>query len=142
LAGTAAPALADDHCDVSAVAVAFGNYDSIGAAARDGVGSVTVFCNNNVTAPTVALGAGNSGNYAQRAMRNGAIDLGYNLYTSAAHNIVWGDGASGTAPVTLGGGIVAHGDVTFTRTIYGRIPALQHVPAGSYADTITVTVTF
>jgi spore coat protein U-like protein len=33
------------------------------------------------------------------------------------------------------------GNITFTGTVYGRIPAGQNFSAGAYTDTITVTVT-
>jgi len=73
---------------------------------------------------------------------SGANSLGYNLYTSSAHAIVWGNGFSGTATQTLSGGVVSGGMRSFTRTVYGRITAGQNVFAGSYADTVTVTISF
>jgi spore coat protein U-like protein len=75
-------------------------------------------------------------------MRNGAETLDYDLYTSVARNIVWGNGSGGTATVTLTGGTVNAGNRTLTRTIYGRIPAGQAVAMGTYRDTIVVTIVF
>jgi spore coat protein U-like protein len=141
LGALAVPA-AGQACTVSATGVAFGTYDSITPAPDDGVGSVTLVCHPNVHSAVVQLGTGLSGSYAPRRMRNGANTLGYNLYTSVARNIVWGNGSGGTATVTLSDGIVSAGIRTFDRPIYGRIPAGQAVAMGTYTDTIVVTVIF
>ena len=74
-------------------------------------------------------------------MLNGATPLSYNLYSDPTRLIVWGNGAVGAA-VTLTGGTVSAGQRRFTRTIYGRISALQNVRAGPYGDTLVITVTF
>lgn len=144
LAAFAALALpaAGQACTVSASGVAFGNYDSITPAPDDGVGSVTLICHPNVHSAVVQLGAGLSGQYVPRRMRNGAATLDYNLYTSVARNVIWGNGSGGTATVTLTGGTVTAGNRTLTRTIYGRIPAGQAVAMGTYRDTIVVTIVF
>lgn len=129
-------------CTVSATGVAFGAYDTLSPVPDDSAGDITAVCHPSVQSPEVALSAGLSGTYAPRTMSSGAATLGYNLYTSAAYNIVWGDGVGGTATVTLTGGTVQAGQRTFNRAIYGRIPAGQAVPAGTYTDIIMVTVTF
>ena len=51
-------------------------------------------------------------------------------------------GFGGSIPLTLSGGIVNAGRRTFDQPIYGRIPARQAVPFGTYSDTIVVTVVF
>jgi spore coat protein U-like protein len=129
-------------CTVSATGVAFGAYDPMSPAPDDSAGDVTLVCHPSVHGPVVALGAGIAGLLSPRAMSSGAATLDYNLYTSAAYSLVWGDGVGGSATVTLSGGTVSAGQRTFTRTIYGRIPPGQQVPAGTYTDTIMVTVIF
>ena len=129
-------------CTVSASGVAFGAYDTMSPAPDDSAGDVTIVCHPSVGAPIVALGAGISGLFSPRTMSSGAATLDYNLYTSATYSLVWGSGVGGSATVTLSGGTVSAGQRTFTRTIYGRIPPGQQVPAGTYADTIMVTVIF
>ena len=52
------------------------------------------------------------------------------------------DCAQALSTVTLTGGITSFTWRTCARTIYGRIPTGQLVPAGTYGDSITVTVTF
>ena len=56
---------------------------------------------------------------------------------SAYLNNVWGDATSGTVTVN-GTGI----GVNVNHAVYGRIPALQNVNAGSYSDIIIVELTF
>ena len=79
-------------------------------------------------------------------MTSGAETLNYNLYTTAARNIVWGDGSGATQQVA--GAISVPGGakvtVTATHTVYGRISAPQNVAAGTYVTTspIVVTVTY
>lgn len=136
----AAPANA---CSVTANAVNFGNYDPQTPAPTDGAGFIFLNCAASTTAPEIELGTGGSGTFALREMNNGTSDLGYNLYTSAARTFVWGDGSSGTMTVTASGGFVIFGRRLFFPTIYGRIPASQtQVTAGTYGDTLFVTVTF
>lgn len=139
LAGLASPAGA---CTVSATGVAFGTYDSLAALPDDGVGSIELSCHPSVHGPEIMLGPGSSGGFAPRTMTSGAGQLAYNLYSSAARNLVWGDGGGGTMTVTLSGGVSRAGERRFVGTIYGRIPAGQTVPAGSYGDTIMITVIF
>jgi spore coat protein U-like protein len=71
-------------------------------------------------------------------MANGANLLNYAVYTDSARSTVWGDGGAG-ATATIDG--TGSGTAQST-TIYGRIPAGQTVPAGSYSDTVNVTVTY
>jgi len=129
-------------CTVSATGVAFGAYDPQSPAPDDSAGEIALACHPSVQAPTVALSAGLSGLFSSRTMRSGPATLDYNLYTSAAYALVWGDGTGGSTTVTLGGGATSGGERIFRRDIYGRIPAGQQVPAGTYTDTIMVTVIF
>lgn len=70
-------------------------------------------------------------------MISGAHRLNYNLYTAANRAVIWGDATSGTVKVNgTGNGVVVNYGV------YGRIPALQNVHAGSYSDIIIVELTF
>lgn len=129
-------------CTISATGVAFGAYNPRSGSADNGTGRIELACPPSVRDPEVAIGTGSSGSYATRNMTSGATLLNYNLYTNAARTNVWGDGSGGTSTVTLNGGSVSQGVRRFSRTVYGRIPALQNVKAGSYNDTLIVTVTF
>jgi len=131
-----------DACTISATGVTFGIYDPRAAGADDGTGTISLSCHPNDQNPNVALGTGGSGSFSPREMQNGVWQLNYNLYTTSARTTVWGDGSGGTASVTLSGGSVSGGRRRFSRDIFGRIPALQNVGAGTYTDTVVVTVTF
>ena len=71
-------------------------------------------------------------------MATGANLLNYALYTDSGHTTLWGDGAGGTTATIDGTG----NGISQSSTIYGRVPAGQTVPAGGYADTVNVTVTY
>lgn len=120
-------------CSASAQSVAFGSYDSLSSSALDGVGTVSVSC-DSVTTFTISLSAG-TGTYSARKMTSGLDELSYNLYTDSSRVLVWGDGSGSTSTVTASAASGIY-------TVYGRIPARQNLAAGSFSDTITVTVTY
>lgn len=125
---------AEAACTVSTTSVAFGVYSPTSPTALAGYGSVRLDCHPS-DSPVIAIGAGNSGSFALRRMSNGVSNLNYNLYTSAAMSLVWGDGTGGSVTVS------APKKVS-TSIVYGRIPAGQNVSAGAYSDTLIVTVSF
>lgn len=129
-------------CTITAPGIAFGAYDPRSAAPDNGTGTITAVCPTSVTAPVVQLSPGTSGTFTARRMVSGAWALNYNLYSDSARTAVWGDGTGGTAAVTLSGGVVIRGQQRFTRTVYGRIAARQNVGAGSYGDTVFMTIVF
>lgn len=128
-------------CTISVTGVNFGAYDvfsSPSAPNDSGVGSLRMRCTDagSNTFP-VTLSTGQSGSYAARTMNSGPNFLTYNLYTSAARSVVWGDGVTG------GTGAMSAGQGDTTLPIYGRIPGGQDAAVGAYSDdTITATVTF
>lgn len=127
-----APGLWAD-CTVSAQSVLFGNYDVFSSQPLDGAGNIGVNCSPGASY-TLSLSTG-GGSYSQRELAGSTQILYYNLYTSASRSVVWGDGIGGTGTVSGSGESANH-------TVYGRIPAGQNLPVGSYSDTIIVTVTF
>ena len=126
----------------SAGNLGFGNYDPTNATNVTGNSTISVNCTKG-DVYTIALDYGaNGGSAANRIMASGANNLNYNLYTDVGLTKVWNnscgvgnncDGGTGAGP---GGGNAQ------TYTVYGQIVAGQNVPAGSYTDTITLTVTF
>ncbi|KRC81574.1 spore coat U domain-containing protein [Sphingomonas sp. Root241] len=130
-------------CTVTASGVSFGNYNVVNASPTDSTGTVRVQCTLLVALAgsfTVDLSTGSSGTYAQRTLRNGPSVLDYNLYTDVARTQIWGNGSGGSFRITRN--FTALLSVDQTMTVYGRIRAGQNVPAGSYSDTIIVTVTY
>lgn len=133
LAGGGAASAAAATCAVSSPGVAFDGYDPLSSAPTDGVGNIAVSC-DGVASYTIALGQG-TGNFSARTMSNGNSALQYNLYTSPLRSTVWGDGSGNTGMVsdTATGGNYA---------VYGRIDERQNVTAGTYGDTLTITITY
>jgi spore coat protein U-like protein len=136
-----APVPAFAECTISVTSVAFGAYTTTSSTPLDGTGTVRLDCRHNDD-PVVTIATGSSGTYAARRMVNGTSQLQYNLYTTAARLTVWGNGTGGTAsvvpPITQSSGLRRIRE----SAIYGRIPAAQNVRAGSYTDTMFVTVSF
>lgn len=133
-------------CSVSASPLNFGSYSPFSASPHDAVGNVRVSCSLiglvsvNVSY-TIQLSTGSSGSFFPRELGAGSQTLQYNLYTNSARTTVWGNASGGTAQVSDG---YLLGLLTVTRDypVYALIPSGQNVPAGSYADTIVVTLNY
>lgn len=124
-------------CVTTATGVSFGSYHAQAPTPDDAAGAIGVSCDNNSPQiVTISIGTGSSGSYTARRMSSGGNALQYNLFSDPSRLQVWGDGTAGTATVTL----------SFRRsasaTVYGRIPTNQLVQAGTYGDTIFVTVEY
>ncbi len=132
---------ATGSCSITnVVGVAFGTYDVFSTTPDDTAGSVSFLCSGLGSGTvTVSLSAGSSSSMLARTLVDGASTLGYNVYLDAARSIVWGDGTNGTS--TYGPTMPPDG-TEVTVTAYGRVPAEQNVAAGTYADTLVVTLTF
>ena len=132
-------------CDVTATNLNFGNYDTMAPAPCDSTASINVACNmppqhpNSPLTVTISISPGSSGSFAQRQMQSTSTDnLNYNLYSNASFSTIWGDGG-GSSSTQVG---FVTSTTPWDATLYGRIPALQNIRAGSYSDTITVTIDF
>jgi spore coat protein U-like protein len=126
----------------TATTLSFGNYDPIGAnKAADLVaaGSVNVVCTAGddftITADAGANGTNATGTTrAMSAIINSTpAYLSYDLYADSAYSTVWN-----TTNALSATGTGSSQNVSF----YGRVPAAQNVAAGSYSDTVNLTVTF
>ncbi len=143
LVGALAAGAANAACNVTATGINFGGYDVFATAPLDSTGSVTVTCDDVPPAnPVIAISAGAAGTFLPRRMRHASLPdvLNYNVFTSPAMAAVWGDGTGGTA--TVAAGRVPRNRPPRPVTIYARIPAGQNVSAGTYSDTLVVTITW
>jgi spore coat protein U-like protein len=127
-------------CSVSTTPVNFGSYDVFSTSPTDSTGLITITC-DETPAPWAPVSIGpspNSGGFNPRKMRltSGTDLLNYNLYTGATYASIWGDGTSGTVRVWR----TFRRNIPQNLTVYGRIPPGQDVPAGTYTDTLTVTL--
>ena len=127
------------NCSVSSTALGFGNVDVTSGSNADGTGAISVTCTNGTAwAASADAGGGTGATLATRQMTDGTNLLNYALYTDSGRTTVWGDGVGGTTATISGTG----SGTAQSSTIYGRIPSGQTVPAGAYADTVNVTVTY
>lgn len=129
------------RCSVSSTSVIFANYDVFSSTAATGTGSITLSCSPAANVE-IAVGASfNSGAFSPRRMKHAVYSdtLDYNLYTSPTMIQIWGDGTNGTATA-------AYNNVKKSNippvSIYGKIVPLQNIPAGSYSDQLTITITY
>jgi spore coat protein U-like protein len=129
---------AADKCSFSIVAgVDFGSYNVFQETANDfGVGTIDVSCDKKNKKFTVSLSTGQSNTFTNRVMNSGTNLLQYNLFTSAARNVVWGDGTGGSQ------NIFVNDKNTYQLDIFGLINPLQDVSVGYYSDFITVSIEF
>jgi len=135
------------NCTVSAGGIAFGIYNPLNGVADASTGTLRVNCSGSGTGSAtvtlnLTLSTGMSGSYATRKMFSGVNTLNYNIYWSTAYTQIMGDGTGGSFAGTASFVVPAGGSNFATGTMYGLIPALQDVVPGSYADTITVTVSY
>jgi spore coat protein U-like protein len=145
-ANIAVSATVTTNCTIAANPLAFGTYDP--AIANSGTALVqtttlSVTCTQGATGVTIGLDAGQNATHATgttRAMTTGGGTpsyLSYEIYQDSARTTVWGN--TGAAQVTLP---TPSSNAAQTLTAYGRIPANESVPAGSYGDTVIATVNF
>ena len=126
-------------CTISVTSVAFGNYNVFTTSADDSTGTVTYRCNSTAANISITLSDGSSTTYTPRTLRKGSEILQYNLYRNAARTTIWGNGTGGTSVYT---DTNPPNNTNVSVTIYGRIPALQDVSAGSYSDTVSAVINF
>jgi spore coat protein U-like protein len=122
-------------CEVTATDLAFGNYVAKTGTPLTGTTLLHTTCTPGSTF-NIGLDAGTSpgATVQARKMVSGANNLNYQLYSDSARSTIWGN-TPGTDTVTgVGTGLQVN------HTVFGAVPAAQVVPAGDYADTITVRV--
>ncbi len=131
-------------CGGSATGVAFGSYNPLNSVDTDSNGSITFGClaaGVGTFTYTISVSATN-GTVSGRQLKSGGNLISYNLFQDMNRTQIWGDGTSGTSVFSATVPVAVVGLFSNTYTVFGRIPALQNKPAGSYTDTVTVTFTF
>lgn len=127
-----------EACAVTATNLAFGTYDPTALSPVDATSSITVTCTPG-TVFSVGLNAGTTAGatVTSREMASGSDRLGYGLYQDTARSVNWGNTPGTDTPTAATAGLTAS-----VLTAYGRVPAQQAVAAGSYTDTVTITVSY
>jgi spore coat protein U-like protein len=128
-------ATVNDNCTVTTTNLAFGAYSG---AQLDSTATITATC-TNLTGYTIGLNAGLAGATTTSRQMTGpaAARLHFGLYQQAGRTTNWDD-IGGANPLS---GQVGNGAAQ-NITVYGRIPGGQFVQAGSYSDTIQVTLQY
>lgn len=117
--------------------LAFGTTGVIQSAITS-TGSIGVQC-TNTTPYNIGLnaGAGSGATVSARKLSSGAgATITYEIYRDSARTQIWGDTVGSNTAAGTGNGAVQ------TITVYGRVPVQNTPAAGSYTDTVTVTVTY
>ena len=126
-------------CDIQTSPLAFGDYDPIAQHATqplDREASVILTCTKGTSA-TIGLSVGQHALGAARHMSNGSAVLRYDLFSNADRTQPWGE--SSADQVDTG---EAPSDAPRTFVVFGRIPAGQDIPIGTYTDSVVATVVF
>lgn len=99
--------------------------------------SIQVLC-TNTTPYNVGLDAGTSpgATVSTRKMISGAATVNYALYSDSGRTANWGNTVGTDTVSGTGNG------ANQSYTVYGSVPAQPTPLAGTYTDTITVTVTY
>ncbi|MDB4219906.1 spore coat U domain-containing protein [bacterium] len=132
-------------CNIAVADLTFSGYDPTYGVDNDSTGSVTSTCTTG-GAVVLTLGQGSSAGSGStdaipvRRMigTSGAAAgtyLAYGLYKENGRTTVFGNTSETGGSFTATGGA----DVT---TVYGRIPHSQSAAIGSYADSVSVTLTY
>lgn len=133
-----ASATVPGRCTIDAATdLDFGNVPGLIDANHDQASTITMTCTNR-TAWNVALDEGQNASGTVRRMRmdGGDRHVAYELYRDSARTLRWGTSPGGDTLEGTGTGNPQN------VTVHGRVPAGQSVPAGTYRDTITITVTY
>jgi spore coat protein U-like protein len=129
----AVSATVQSACALNGGTMSFGQYLSGQTTHLDVTGQINYAnCNGNLS---FELDGGQSGDINNRRMVSGANQLQYQLYRNVARNAIWGTGSNAQ-------GLQLLQPLSGRIDVYGRIPSGQAVPAGSYSDTVNVTLTF
>ena len=145
-AGTTAPSnlsvssSVTNNCVIStAPALDFSAYDPSGtnkASNLDVLANLGLTCTPGAVA-SIGLSLGANGASAvgtTRAMKSGTNVLNYELFADSGRGTVW------TVVPMVQAAAPSTSEVVYP--IYGRVPFGQGVPAGTYGDTVAITVNF
>jgi spore coat protein U-like protein len=132
------------RCTLITAPLAFGSYTPTDPTPLDVQGAISLNCTQSIINFIMHLrlgqgqqpAAGSTAAAPLRQMTDGSGNfLRYDMYRNAARTQVWGD----TIATAVFPGL---GPYPLTLPVYGRVPALQNVQSGSYADSVTATLFF
>ena len=110
-------------------------------------GTMYVQCTNG-TSYIIGMGKGNSatgsGATLQRRLTNGTYFINYGLYTDSNYKIPWSDVVTGNVACSISGACL-NGVATGTAVslpVYVKIPFQTTPTAGTYTDTVVITINY
>jgi spore coat protein U-like protein len=127
-------------CTVTGTTLAFGTYTG---AAVQATSTLTITCTSASTPYSIGLNAGatSGATLTTRQMQIGGTGTGLN-YTLTSVSYTGQNWGNSLATNWVTGTSSATAMTTTTQTVFGTIPSNQLVPPGSYADTITASITY
>ena len=129
---------AAQHCSVSASTMSFPPYDIFETAPVHSQADISVLCEQNLLySIKVSSGLNASGDFSRRQMNSLSDNsaLFYNLFLDSGYSRIWGDG-TGFSEFYSGSG---QGRPEIIR-IFGRIMPTQKVSAGTYSDSVVISI--
>ena len=127
-------------CTITANALTFSAYDPTSASDSDATANIQSSCTSGGSV-VITMGQGGNAEASStdivpvRRMSGSGGNLGYAVYTDTDRMAVWGNTAATGNAYTASGGLD-------TIVVYGRIPGSQAVGAGSFSDSVAVTLTY
>jgi spore coat protein U-like protein len=138
-------------CTVTAVDLAFGQYDPVGTHAATPAQSTSharVVCSSNNVTVRMGISPGSSGNPHDRRMVNPGGGLRYNVYTDAAYTQPYlplghagGNAVCATRPGNQGQTCTGSNGAVDIH-VFGLAPAAQEPGAGRHEDTLIAEIAF
>ncbi|HEX9932555.1 MAG TPA: spore coat U domain-containing protein [Allosphingosinicella sp.] len=122
-------------CSVSAGTLGFGAYSG---AVVNATGAISVNCSNGAAYQVAMSGGANHDGASRRMAGPAGGRLAYQLYRDSGRSLAWGDD-SAQLGARLGG---TGSGAAQSLSVYGRIPAGQTPAAGSYTDSVVVTIEY
>lgn len=124
-------------CSINAATLDFGTPAGVLTTAVPSTSSISVQCANGINYNVGLDGGLNSGNnISARKMVLGGNSVAYQLYRDSSRTLVWGNTVGTDTVAGTGNGGIQN------LTVYGQVPAQPTPPAGTYNDTVVVSVTY
>ncbi|MBF5004658.1 Csu type fimbrial protein [Diaphorobacter caeni] len=118
----------------------FGSVSSLGSV-QNATTTISLACPGSTTW-RMGLNNGINAVGTQRRMKHGssAAYIPYELYRNSARTLRWGNDTTGGSDTVNGSGATQTNPTVIT--VYGQVPVQAQPTAGSYSDTVTVTLEY
>ena len=128
-----------ETCTAAVTSLNFGTYNVFASAPTDSTATIFISCNGNSRDVRISIGRGSAPTFGSRRMSKGSERLFFNMYRDAARTAIWGDGTGGSQVEIVDR---VQNNEPYQGAVYGRVPAGQDVSAGTYTESVTVTIDY